>query len=136
MKKTIDFASVPENISFAERMIDEICDEYSINEDYYGNILISLTEAVNNAIQHGNKNDPTKKVQIVFNAAADLNGFSFTIKDEGNGFDYTNIPDPTEPENLEKLTGRGVFLMKNLADNVGFYSDGSEIKLDFKVPPN
>jgi len=100
MKKTIDFASVPENISFAERMIDEICDEYSINEDYYGNILISLTEAVNNAIQHGNKNDPTKKVQIVFNAAADLNGFSFTIKDEGNGFDYTNIPDPTDHNNI------------------------------------
>ena len=136
MKKMIDFSSIPENISFAERMVDEICEEYQIDEDYYGNILISLTEAVNNAIQHGNKNDPDKKVHIMFNVATDLQGFSFTVTDEGEGFDYHTIPDPTAPENLEKISGRGVFLMKNLADTVGFQGDGSEIKLDFKLSPN
>jgi len=136
MKKTINFSSVPENIALAERMVDEICATYEINEDHYGNILISLTEAVNNAIQHGNRNDPDKKVEIVFRASTDSESFSFTVKDEGNGFNYNTLADPTEPENLEKISGRGVFLMKNLADKVGFLRDGSEIELNFKFSPN
>lgn len=136
MKKTINFSSVPENIALAERMVDEICASYEINEDHYGNILISLTEAVNNAIQHGNKNDPGKNVEIVFDVETNLKSFSFTVRDEGDGFDYNTIPDPTAPENLEKISGRGVFLMKNLADNVGFYQDGREVELCFKISPN
>lgn len=136
MKKTINFSSVPENIALAERMVDEICANYEINDDHYGNILISLTEAVNNAIQHGNKNDPKKNVEIVFDVEASLESFSFTVKDEGDGFDYTTIPDPTAPENIEKISGRGVFLMRNLADKVGFNSDGREIQLNFKISPN
>ncbi|HIA37401.1 MAG TPA: ATP-binding protein [Flavobacteriales bacterium] len=113
-----------------------MCANYEINEDHYGNILISLTEAVNNAIQHGNKNDPKKNVEIVFDVETNLESFSFTVKDEGDGFDYTTIPDPTAPENIEKISGRGVFLMRNLADKVGFYSEGREIQLNFKISPN
>ena len=136
MKKSINFASVPENLALVERMVDEICSDYSINEDHYGNILISITEAVNNAIQHGNKYDPGKQVLIEFDADNDLEHLCFRISDEGEGFDVSSLPDPTEPGNTEKLSGRGVFLMRNLADNVGFSSDGREVELNFKVSAN
>ena len=136
MKKTINFSSVPENLALVEKMVDEICSDYNINEDYYGNILISITEAVNNAIQHGNKYDPAKQVMVEFDADNDLEYLSFKISDEGEGFDVTNLPDPTEPENIEKLSGRGIFLMRNLADTVGFSSDGSEVELNFKLSAN
>jgi len=133
MKKSINFSSVPENLALVEKMVDEICSDYNINEDYYGNILISITEAVNNAIQHGNKYDPGKQVQVEFDADNDLEYLCFKISDEGDGFDVTNLPDPTEPDNIEKLNGRGIFLMRNLADNVGFSSDGREVELNFKL---
>ena len=136
MKKAINFSSVPENLALVEKMVDEICSDYSINEDYYGNILISITEAVNNAIQHGNKYDPGKQVQVEFDADSDLEYLSFKISDQGDGFDISTIPDPTEASNIEKLNGRGIFLMKNLADEVGFSSDGREVELNFKLSAN
>ena len=136
MKKSINFSSVPENLALVERMVDEICSDYSINEDYYGNILISITEAVNNAIQHGNKYDPGKHVSVEFDADKDLEYLCFKISDEGEGFDVTDIPDPTEAANIEKLNGRGIFLMKNLADEVGFSSEGREVELNFKLSAN
>lgn len=136
MKKTINFPSVPENLALVEKMVDEICSDYSINGDYYGNILISITEAVNNAIQHGNKYDPGKQVSVEFDADSDLEYLCFKISDEGDGFDVGSIPDPTEAGNIEKLNGRGIFLMKNLADEVGFSSDGCEVELNFKLSAN
>jgi len=136
MKKAINFSSVPENLALVEKMVDEICESYSINEDYYGNILISITEAVNNAIQHGNKYDPGKQVLVEFDADNDLEYLSFKVSDEGEGFDVSNLPDPTEPGNVEKLNGRGIFLMRNLADTVGFSSDGREVELNFKLSAN
>ena len=58
---------------------------------------------------------------------------SFVIKDEGPGFDESKIPDPTSPENLDNIKGRGVFLIKNLTDNVKFRKKGSEIELVFNL---
>ncbi|RYY26371.1 MAG: ATP-binding protein, partial [Sphingobacteriaceae bacterium] len=57
----------------------------------------------------------------------------WTVADEGPGFDYNNIPDPTAPENLEKLTGRGVFIIKHLADQFIFNARGNEVELHFKI---
>ena len=136
MKKTIHFSSVPENLNLVEKMIDEICTQYPINEDYYGNILISITEAVNNAIQHGNKYDPGKQVQVEFDSDRDCKFLCFTVMDEGDGFDYETLPDPTNPQNIEKLNGRGIFLMKNLADEVGFSKQGRMVELNFKISKN
>ena len=129
--KSLTISSKTENIVVVESLINDICDKFKISEDYYGNILVALTEAVNNAIQHGNKNNPSKHINISFNIRPDH--ISFTIKDEGPGFDYSHIPDPTSPENIEKPNGRGVFLMKNLADSVEFEDNGSTVKLDFKT---
>lgn len=130
----IRITSKAENIILVERMIEDVCDLFNITEDYYGNILIAITEAVNNAIYHGNKANPTKTIDIFFKSFPDR--VSFTVKDEGLGFNYDSLPDPTNPENIEKPNGRGVFLMRNLADRVSFEDNGSKVILDFKVSSN
>lgn len=130
----IRITSKAENIILVEKMIEDICDVFNISEDYYGNILVAITEAVNNAIYHGNKADPTKNIDITFNSSK--GHVSFTVKDEGKGFGYDSLPDPTNPENLEKENGRGVFLMRNLADKVSFEDNGSKVILDFKIGSN
>jgi serine/threonine-protein kinase RsbW len=127
----IRITSKAENIILVERMIEDVCDLFNISEDYYGNILVSLTEAVNNAIYHGNKANPNKSIDISFKSHPDR--VSFSVKDEGPGFNFSNLPDPTNPENIEKPNGRGVFLMRNLADNVTFEENGSKVVLDFRV---
>jgi serine/threonine-protein kinase RsbW len=128
---TIQIISQPESINIIEKVIDDLKNEYDIHEDSYGNILVAVTEAVNNAIQHGNQNDPSKKVKVTYEIDGDR--VSFVIADEGKGFDYYNLPDPTAPENLEKPTGRGVFLMKHLADQVIFSENGKVVELYFKT---
>ncbi|HEX8514966.1 MAG TPA: ATP-binding protein [Bacteroidia bacterium] len=127
----IRISSKAENIILVERMIEDVCDVFNISEDYYGNILVSLTEAVNNAIYHGNKANPNKSIDISFKSHPDR--VSFSVKDEGPGFNFNALPDPTNPENIEKPNGRGVFLMRNLADNVTFEDNGSKVVLDFRV---
>jgi serine/threonine-protein kinase RsbW len=130
----IRISSKSENIILVERMIEDVCDLFNISEDYYGNILVALTEAVNNAIYHGNAANPQKSIDIYFKSFSDH--VSFTVKDEGIGFNFSNLPDPTNPENIEKPNGRGVFLMRNLADKVSFEDNGSKVILDFKVSVN
>jgi len=127
----IRISSKAENLRLVERMIEDVCDLFSINEDHYGNILIALTEAVNNAIYHGNKANPEKNIDISFSSYPDH--VSFMVKDEGPGFKYDNLPDPTNPENIENPNGRGVFLMRNLADKVSFEENGSKVILEFKT---
>lgn len=127
----LQIVSQPESINLVEKLIDEIKAEYNIQEECYGNMLVAVTEAVNNAIQHGNKYDADRKVNIAYEVDADQ--ISFTVSDEGAGFDYLNIPDPTDPDNLEKPTGRGVFLMKHLADQIIFSDNGKVVELYFKT---
>lgn len=129
--REISFNSVAENIHIVEKLIDEVCEILKISEEHYGNILISMTEAVNNAIVHGNKLDPEKQVNV--KVKSDDKSVHFTIEDEGPGFDYDNLPDPTAPENIEKPNGRGVFLMKNLADECTFEDNGRIVELEFEA---
>ena len=130
----IRIASRAENIILVERMIEDVCDLFNISEDYYGNILVAITEAVNNAIYHGNQANPKKNIDIFFKSFPDH--VSFIVKDEGTGFNYDTLPDPTNPENIENPNGRGVFLMRNLADKVSFEDNGSKVVLDFKMTAN
>ena len=128
---TMQIVSQPESINIIEKVIDDIRTEFDVKEECYGNMLVAVTEAVNNAIQHGNKYDPKKMVNVTYEI--DHDRISFVISDEGTGFDYYNLPDPTSPENLEKLTGRGVFLMKHLADQIIFSENGRVVELYFKT---
>lgn len=130
-KQSLNFDSKADNIVIAEKLVDDVCKKFSVDEDYYGNILIAVTEAVNNAINHGNRQNPEKKVHLDFIERGDR--LSFSIKDEGEGFDHEALPDPTDPENLEKISGRGVFLMKHLADEVEFSENGTKVEMIFKV---
>lgn len=131
MKNQLKFSSKIENINIVERLVDEITQQYNINSEIYGNMLVSMVEAVNNAIIHGNKLDESKTVFIEY----ELNNgeFFFSVKDEGNGFDYNKIPDPTSPENLEKPHGRGIFLISHLVDELKFEDQGSKICVKIKI---
>lgn len=126
---SIEIASKLDRITEVEALIDNVCEELKLNEDNYGNILIAVTEAVNNAIIHGNKYSDSKKVKVDVVRAGDK--VLFTVIDQGDGFDFLNLPDPTAPENLEKPDGRGIFLMKNLSDEVIFESNGSKVNITF-----
>lgn len=130
-EKTLNIASSFENMSLVERMVEDVCDIYKVNEDAYGNILIAVTEAVNNAIYHGNKGDANKQIKIGFQSHE--KDIQFSVSDEGAGFDFDNLPDPTDPLNIDKPNGRGVFLMKNLADKVEFQNNGQEVLLTFNL---
>ena len=125
----LSFKSKPENIAVVERLIDEICEKHSVIEEHYGDILIAMTEGVNNAIVHGNKLDIRKNVSVEYETRK--KDLFFRITDEGPGFDYDNLPDPTAPENLERPNGRGVFLMRNLADECAFEDDGRVVEIVF-----
>lgn len=123
------FDSKPENIAVVEKLIDKISADHGIVAEHYGNVLIAMTEGVNNAIVHGNKLDETKSVSV--SCAIDQKTLVFRITDEGPGFDYDNLPDPTAPENIEKPHGRGVFLMRHLADECAFEDEGRIVELTF-----
>lgn len=131
--KSIKFPSKPENIAIVEKFVDDLRTDLNIGDDVYGNVLISLTEAANNAILHGNKADEKKQVEISYTLDERGKNLSFIIKDQGPGFDYNNLPDPTAPENLERTHGRGVFLMMQLADMVVFSDNGATIEMTFKI---
>ncbi|MFN5147648.1 MAG: ATP-binding protein [Flavobacteriia bacterium] len=128
----IDSLSIPsdfEAVSQVEILVDNVCNKLGVNEDYYGNVLIAVTEAVNNAIDHGNKRDNSLDVLVA--VGDNPNEFCFTVKDQGRGFDYENLPDPTAPENILKENGRGIFLMRNLADVVEFEDAGRSVNIYF-----
>jgi len=125
----IEIPSINENIRIIESFIDNAKEKFNLDDDIYGNIMIAVTESVNNAIMHGNKNDRTKNVTLIL--SLNNNIINFKIKDEGLGFDFKNLPDPTSPENLDKPSGRGIFLMKHLSDEVNFSNNGSLVELSF-----
>jgi serine/threonine-protein kinase RsbW len=126
---SIQIPSILENIRIIESFIDNAKERFQLDDDLYGNIMIAVTEAVNNAIKHGNSGDLKKNVYLRLSLNASL--LKFTIKDEGTGFNYENLPDPTSPENLNKPGGRGIFLMKHLSDEVEFKDKGRVVELSF-----
>lgn len=126
---SIQIPSIIDNIRMIESFIDNAKDRFHLDEDIYGNIMIAVTEAVNNAIKHGNSSKSSKNVYL--SLILNENLLKFTIQDEGGGFNYNNLPDPTAPENLEKPGGRGIFLMKHLSDEVQFKEGGKVVELSF-----
>ncbi len=131
MERHIVFAADAQNIRYAENLVDDISEEFSIGSELYGNILVSVVEAVNNAIIHGNKLDKNKKVELRSYMESEM--LNFKVTDQGEGFDFSSAPDPTSPENIEKPHGRGIFLMKNLTDEFDFNEKGNEVILKFKI---
>ena len=130
----IEIPSITENIRIIESFIDNAKERFNLDDDIYGNIMIAVTESVNNAIMHGNKNDRSKSVKL--SLSLNDNVINFKIQDEGIGFDFQNLPDPTSPENIDKPSGRGIFLMKHLSDEVNFGRNGSMVEMSFYMSWN
>ncbi|MCC2545728.1 ATP-binding protein [Hymenobacter sp. BT175] len=129
----IQIPSLVENIRVVESFIDNSKDTFQIEDDIYGNIMVAVTEAVNNAVRHGNKFDKDKNVYLSLYVEKDR--IRFEVEDEGQGFDYTDLLDPTAPENLENPGGRGIFLIRHLADEVEFTKEGRNVQLTFHLHP-
>lgn len=132
MVKEIEILSNPERIHEVEQFIEEIRDYLGFKDDVYGNVMIAVTEAVNNSIRHGNRGDDSKVVRI---SCASLNPYRImmSIQDEGNGFDPEALPDPTSPENVMLESGRGVFLMRQLSDEIKFHDSGRRVEMVFNI---
>lgn len=131
MEKTLKIVSKIENLRKVEKLVDDLSTDYNISADIYGNILIAALEAANNAILHGNKLDENKHVLIT--VILEEHKLKIRIDDEGSGFDYKNVPDPTAPENIENVNGRGIFLMEKLSDRMEFSRNGASVELEFNI---
>ena len=131
VENKICLRSDPKSLLSLESWINSLCETYCISAELYGNILIALSEAVNNAIIHGNKNVVDKEALVEACIADNL--LVFTVTDQGDGFNFLNLPDPTLPENLEKPQGRGVFLMNHLSDGVVYQEPGNSVEISFNI---
>jgi serine/threonine-protein kinase RsbW len=126
----LQLASTPESIVVLDNWINQLATSLLINETLHANISTALNEALTNAIHHGNKLSADKTVNI-WVKITENNTLSFTVSDEGNGFNYRTLPQPISPENIEKLTGRGVFIMQQLAHQCTFNAQGNSVELHF-----
>jgi len=127
----VEIPSKIEKLTEIERIIDSISDSVNVSQDIYANILVGVTEAVKNAVIHGNDLDPQKNVTITYSVEDKF--IQFVVTDLGDGFDHYSVPDPTLPENIEKESGRGLFLMNCLADEVVYNDKGNEVSLKFFI---
>ena len=129
---SLQLPSNHESVAILENFVDDLVSNLHIGDDVYANLMTCLNEAITNAIFHGNKQNPDKKVYINLEVI-NQKRLIFNVADEGAGFDFNDIPDPTDEANLEKLTGRGVYIMKKLADQCIFNTLGNEVELHFKL---
>jgi serine/threonine-protein kinase RsbW len=133
----IRIGSALEYLDLVQTLSDCVTEFMGYDEDTAHWIGMSVRESVTNAIQHGNKLDPAKKVDIRFEVAPDH--LEITVKDEGNGFQVDKLPNPLDPENLLKPSGRGIFYIRSFMDEVEFIAHsqgGMEVHMVKKVPSN
>lgn len=131
-KYFLEIESTPNNLITVEEFVNYFSVELGLDQEKINGLLLAVTEATTNAIIHGNKNNKLKMVRIsVFVEGKDI---SIVIKDEGKGFDPSIIPDPTDPENLLKDSGRGLYLMRVYMDGLSYNQtpEGTETILKLK----
>jgi len=131
MRKDLNIPADLGSLRLVEKAIDEISLELDLSDEVYGNVLVATMEATNNAIIHGNNSDPEKSVKIEM--MMEQKELMVHIEDQGRGFDYATVPDPTAPENLEKINGRGIFLMERLSDEILYLENGRIVVLKFRI---
>ena len=120
-------------ISHIEKFLRQISSRLHIDDGIMYRLLVACTEAVNNAIVHGNKSDPNKKV--IIRCCVKKKTLTICVLDQGKGFDSESLLDPREEKNLLKESGRGVFLMRSLLDSVKFkqLKSGSVVEMKVKL---
>ena len=130
-------SSALDNLDLIQTLTDCITAFMSFDEDSAHWIGMSVRESVTNAIQHGNKLDLSKKVDICYEVSPDR--LSISVKDQGNGFCADEIPNPLAAENLLKPSGRGIFYIRTFMDEVEFRSlsqGGTEVYMVKRIPSN
>ena len=131
LQQTLKLSSNPQTISTVLHYIEGISKRCCLSPDRHFDVVTCITEAVNNAIVHGNACDCNKSVHL--RVLQKKNILAIHVSDEGNGFDYENLPDPTKAEYLENIGGRGVYLIKQLSDRVSFLNNGSTVEMEFRL---
>jgi serine/threonine-protein kinase RsbW len=107
-----------ENLELAQAVLEHVCRMRGIENDSEHWIGVALREALANAIKHGNRQDPTRRVTL--SLAGEGDDLEIVVRDEGEGFETTTVADPLAPENQMKTSGRGIFYMKTFMDDVSF----------------
>lgn len=118
-------------LAFLDGFIDELRVQLDLNEDVASNVVISLSEAMNNAFLHGNNG--SKDVPIGVTVYRDHDMLAFAVSDSGDGFDYGLLRDDLSDDLLDVPGGRGIFIMRALADEVSFNESGNETTLKFRI---
>nr|WP_262921443.1 ATP-binding protein [Maribellus maritimus] len=113
-----------------ERFIEQVFEEYELNKALYNRVLLCVSEAVINSIEHGNKNDSRKPVTIRIDC--DFNHISVKVKDEGQGFNLDEVKNPILTKNLKKESGRGIHIIRSLSDSLRYNSKGNSVHLKMK----
>ena len=135
--KTLELSSIMENVHQVEALIEEVCEDFNLNNTYLGCITVAVTEAFENAVNHGNNNDPSKKVIVNFQKTS--SGLAFSVKDEGKGFDWRLYVDDTRGKSAVekarrrhqqgKLGGLGIMLMTKCTERIEYNEQGYAITL-------
>lgn len=116
-----------------EPFIQELKEWAQFGDDDFNRIMLAVSEAVNNAITHGNDENPDKQVTIKTTLNRSDQLLRISIEDEGDGFDPEAIPNPLKEENLLEEGGRGVFLIKQYADDLQFTKNGTKATISFRL---
>lgn len=136
-KIEVTIGSALEYLELVQTLTDCITSFMGFDEDTAHWIGMSVRETVTNAIQHGNKLDQSKKVDIQFEVGPDQ--LSISVKDQGSGFTPSDLPNPLDPENLLKPSGRGIFYIRSFMDEVEFRplsQGGMEVHMMKRVSSN
>jgi len=112
-----------------EYFLDDIFTKNNLSKKYFNKLYLCVSEAVINAIKHGNRNDLNKKVIVKIDCS--LHEIEVLIEDEGDGFDRNKLQNPTDKENIRKESGRGIFIIKKLTECINFNEKGNSIQ--FKI---
>ena len=104
-----------------------IFNEYRLEKKYFNKIYLCISEAGINSIKHGNKNDANKQVSIIVDCSK--REMDIQIEDEGEGFDISKVENPIMKENINKESGRGIFIIKNLSDKIEYNEKGNRVQL-------
>lgn len=129
--KEIVLESSFDEVEHLEDYVNELQEWAEFKDKDYARIMLTLSEAVTNAIVHGNKENPEK--QVIIRSKLTNGTLSISVKDEGAGFDPSNIPNPLKEENLLNIGGRGVYLIKEYADDLQFYENGTKLEMLFEL---
>lgn len=125
--------SDPKKIRTIETFLLKVKETAGLDDGTFYRLLVATTEAVNNAMVHGNKRDPTKYVDIEYNLEPQR--VIIRVRDSGRGFDLSTLPNPINEENLLRESGRGIFLIRSMVDRVDFFftNEGTTVEMEIDL---